>query len=99
MTTIFFHIGFEIIFYEYNQLYNHLGHLVIDFLIAKDLIPYNVSTIFMGIYATSPPLDTLPSMKFGHNISSKFVLIALQCFKINPYNLDVIFHPYLKLGG
>jgi hypothetical protein len=99
MTTTFVHIGMEIVPYEYNQLYNHLRHLIIDFLIAKDLIPSNVSTLFMGIHATSPPLDTLPSMKFVHNISSKFVLIPLQCFKINPYNLDVIFHPYLKLGG
>jgi hypothetical protein len=77
MTTAFFHIGFEIVFDEYNRLNNHLGHLIIDFLIAKDLFSSNVSTLFMGIHATCPPFDTLPPMKFGHNISSKFVLIPL----------------------
>jgi hypothetical protein len=35
----FFHIGFEIISYDYNQLCSHLRHLVIDFLVVKDKIP------------------------------------------------------------
>jgi hypothetical protein len=35
----FFHIGFEVISYDYNQLCNRLGHLVIDFLVVKDRIP------------------------------------------------------------
>jgi hypothetical protein len=38
----FFHIGFEIIFYDYTQLCSHLKHLVIDFLVAKDKIPFSV---------------------------------------------------------
>jgi hypothetical protein len=36
MITTFFHIGFEIISYNYSQLCSHLEHLVIDFLVAKD---------------------------------------------------------------
>jgi hypothetical protein len=35
----YFHIGFEVISYDYNQLCSHLGHLVINFLVAKDKIP------------------------------------------------------------
>ncbi len=38
----FFHIGFEVISYDYNQLWSCLEHLVIDFLVAKDKIPSNV---------------------------------------------------------
>jgi len=37
----FFHIGFEIIFYNYSQLCNCLEHLLIDFLLAKEKIPHN----------------------------------------------------------
>jgi hypothetical protein len=33
-----FRIGFEIIFYDYSQLCCRLEHLVIDFLVAKDII-------------------------------------------------------------
>jgi hypothetical protein len=32
---LFFHIGFEIIFYDYNQLCNHLIYLIIDFLVVN----------------------------------------------------------------
>ncbi len=35
----FFHIGFQIIFYDYSQLCSHLEYLVVDFLVAKDKIP------------------------------------------------------------
>jgi hypothetical protein len=38
MTIIFFHIGFEIISYDYNKLCNRLEQLIIDFLVAKDKI-------------------------------------------------------------
>jgi hypothetical protein len=37
--TNFFHIGFEVISYDYSQLCTCLGHLVIDFLVANDIIP------------------------------------------------------------
>jgi hypothetical protein len=37
----FFHIGFENIFYDYNQLCNCLEHLLIGFLVAKEQIPHN----------------------------------------------------------
>ncbi len=37
----FFHIGFEVIFYEYNQLPSNLRHKVIDLLIAKNKIPFS----------------------------------------------------------
>ncbi len=37
----FFHIGFEIIFYDYSQLCSCLEHLVIVFLVAKDKIPFS----------------------------------------------------------
>ncbi len=53
MIIIFFHIGFEILSYDYSQLYNHLGHLVIDFLVVKDIIPSNVSTPHFSL---PPPL-------------------------------------------
>jgi hypothetical protein len=36
-----FHIGFEVTSYDYSQLCSHLGHLVIDFLVVNDKIPYN----------------------------------------------------------
>jgi len=36
-----FYIGFEITFYDYSQLCSHLGHLVIDFLVVKDKIPFS----------------------------------------------------------
>ncbi len=38
MTITFFHIGFEIISYDYNKLCSHLKQLIIYFLIAKDKI-------------------------------------------------------------
>jgi hypothetical protein len=38
----FFHIGFEVISYDYNQLCRCLEHLVVDFLVAKDKIPSSV---------------------------------------------------------
>jgi hypothetical protein len=38
----FFHTGFEVISYDYNQLCNCLKHLVVDFLFAKDKISSNV---------------------------------------------------------
>jgi hypothetical protein len=41
IATTFFHIGFEIIFHDYSQLYSSLKHLVIDFLVAKKRIPCN----------------------------------------------------------
>jgi hypothetical protein len=28
-------------FNDYNQFYNHLGYLIIDFLVANDIIPFN----------------------------------------------------------
>jgi hypothetical protein len=33
-----FHIGFEVISYDYNKLCSHLKHLIIEFLVAKDKI-------------------------------------------------------------
>jgi hypothetical protein len=45
----FFHTRFEIIFYNYNQLYNHLGHVTTDFLVAKDIIPSNESCLVVFI--------------------------------------------------
>jgi hypothetical protein len=33
MATTFFHIEFEIISYDYNQLYSCLRHLIIDLLL------------------------------------------------------------------
>jgi len=40
MIIIFFpHRIQEVITYDYNQLYSRLGHLIIDFLLAKDMIP------------------------------------------------------------
>jgi hypothetical protein len=44
----FFHIAFEVIFYDYSQLYNHLRYLVIDFLVANDIIPFNEKGINRG---------------------------------------------------
>jgi hypothetical protein len=38
MTITFSHIGFQIIFYNYNQLCSRLGQLIINFLVAKDRI-------------------------------------------------------------
>jgi hypothetical protein len=38
----FFHIGFEIIFYDYSQLCSHLEYLVVDVLVAKDKIPSTI---------------------------------------------------------
>ncbi len=38
MTITFFHIGFEIISYDYNKLCNRLEQLIIDFLVTKDKI-------------------------------------------------------------
>jgi hypothetical protein len=34
----FLHIGFDIIVYDQNHTYSHLGLVVIDFLVAKDII-------------------------------------------------------------
>jgi hypothetical protein len=28
--------------YDYCQLYNHFGDIIIDFLVAKDIIPFSV---------------------------------------------------------
>ncbi len=36
-----FHVEFEVTSYDYNQLYSHLGHLMIDFLVIKDIILSN----------------------------------------------------------
>ncbi len=41
----FFHIRFEIISYIYSQLCNCLKHLVIDFLVAMDRIPFKDACI------------------------------------------------------
>jgi len=38
----FFHIMFEVISYDYNQLCSCLEYLVVDFLVAKDKIPSSV---------------------------------------------------------
>jgi hypothetical protein len=40
MTTTF-PCRFEVTSYDYNQLYSHLGHLMIDFLVIKDIILSN----------------------------------------------------------
>jgi hypothetical protein len=37
-------MGFEVISYDYNQLCNCFGHLIIDILVAKDRIPFNASS-------------------------------------------------------
>jgi hypothetical protein len=38
------------IFYDYNQLYNHLGHVVIDFLVAKDINPSNEWGLVVNLF-------------------------------------------------
>jgi hypothetical protein len=37
----FFQIKIEVISYNYSQLYTHLTHIVIGFLVVKDIIPSN----------------------------------------------------------
>jgi hypothetical protein len=37
----FLHIGSEIIVYDYNHTYSHLGLVVIDFFVAKDIISFS----------------------------------------------------------
>ncbi len=36
-----FHIRFKVTSYDYNKLCNDLTHLVIDFLVANDIIPFS----------------------------------------------------------
>ncbi len=38
----FFHVWFEVISYDYNQLWSCLEHLIVDFLVATDKIPSSV---------------------------------------------------------
>jgi hypothetical protein len=52
----YFHIGFELISYDYNQLCSHLGHLVINFLVAKDKIPFRNFKKIVGMVKTHEKL-------------------------------------------
>jgi hypothetical protein len=52
-----FHIRFKVTSYDYNKLCNDLTHLIIDFLVASDIIPfsdlshyYNVTINFSETY-------------------------------------------------
>jgi len=40
----FLHIGFKVIVYDYNHTYSHLGVVIIDFVVAKDIIPSSERT-------------------------------------------------------
>jgi len=42
-----FDIGFEVISCNYKQLCSRLGHLIIDFLVSNDRIPFNDSHTFV----------------------------------------------------
>jgi hypothetical protein len=42
----FLHIGFKVIVYDYSYTYSHLRLVVIDFVVAKDTIPFSV-TLFL----------------------------------------------------
>ncbi len=52
----YFHIGFEVISDDYNQLCSHLGHLVINFLVAKDKIPSRDFKKIVGMVKTHEKL-------------------------------------------
>jgi hypothetical protein len=56
----FFHIGFEVISYDNNQLCSHLEHLIINFLVAKDIIPstYISQYVTIGRYVGSSYIPT-----------------------------------------
>jgi hypothetical protein len=43
----FLHIGFKVIVYDYSHTYNHSGLIIIDFIIAKDTIPFSVTFLLL----------------------------------------------------
>ncbi len=66
----FFHIAFEIISYDYSQLCNHLKHLVIDFLIAKDIIPF----VYLNEIKEQTQFTLDPSRLLGQELCFKKII-------------------------
>jgi hypothetical protein len=47
---LLFHIGYEVISYDYNELCSCLEHLIIDFLVAKNKITFSEKFIYRKFF-------------------------------------------------